>query len=202
MPRRYSMGRRAEQVEQTRDRILEAALALYAEQGVEATSLRQVAGSADVSPGTVLNHFTDADGLATAVVDRILASIDVPTPAIFTGAATRAEKVDRIMDELFTFYERTEHWFHLFGEELTTVPALRQGEQRFWAAVGDLFGEALGPAISDRKVAGAAFGLTSPGTFSALRAAGLTVDEAAELVASAINSVLKTTTTRTGKARQ
>jgi AcrR family transcriptional regulator len=200
MPRRYSMARRAERAEQTRDRILDAALALYSEQGVEATSLRQVAGRAEVSPGTVLNHFSDADGLATAVVDRITASIDVPSPTIFAGAATRAEKVNRLMNELFTFYERTEHWFHLFGEELTTVPALRQGEQRFWAAVGDLFGQALGAAISDRRVAGAAFGLTNPGTFSALRAAGLTVDEAAELVASAINSVLKTTTTRTGRA--
>jgi AcrR family transcriptional regulator len=190
MPRSYSMALRAEQAEQTRDRILDAALDLYSVQGVGATSIRQVAGRAEVSPGTVLNHFTDADALATAVVDRIMATIDIPSPAIFSGARTRTERVDRLVGELFTFYARTEHWFHLFGEELESVPALRQGEQRFWAAMGVLFAQALGPAIADREMAGAAFGLTNPGTFSALVTSGLTVDEASGVVASSVNSVL------------
>ena len=211
MPRRYSMALRAEQAEQTRDRILDAALDLYSVQGVGATSIRQVAGRAEVSPGTVLNHFSDGDGLATGVVDRIMAMIDIPSPAIFEGSATRAERVSRLVSELFAFYARTEEWFHLFSAELADIPALRKGEQRFWAAIGELFAQALGPAIAERRLAGAAFGLTTPGTFTALRSAGLTVEEAADLVASSVISVLdrdmpeptkparKKSTPRTGK---
>jgi len=51
----------------TRERICEAALKGFAESGVEATSIRDVATAADVSPGLVQHHFATKDELRSAV---------------------------------------------------------------------------------------------------------------------------------------
>ena len=63
-----------------------------------------------------------------------------------------------------------------------TVPALREGERRFWDAIGRLYGRTLGPALKDQRVRGAAFGLTSPATLGALRGAGLSLEQASDLI--------------------
>ena len=51
----------------TRERICEAALDGFAENGVEATSIRDVAAVAGVSPGLVQHHFATKDELRDAV---------------------------------------------------------------------------------------------------------------------------------------
>ena len=48
-------------------RIRNAAFALYAAKGFEATSIREVAKAADVTPGLVVHHFGNKDGLRRAV---------------------------------------------------------------------------------------------------------------------------------------
>jgi len=52
-----------------RDSILGAALRLFGEKGIDATSLREVAKSAEVSPALIVHHFGGKDGLV-AVVDE------------------------------------------------------------------------------------------------------------------------------------
>jgi signal transduction histidine kinase len=54
-----------------RARIREAAMALFAARGVEATSLRAVAREADVSPALVVHHFGSKQGLAEAVDEAV-----------------------------------------------------------------------------------------------------------------------------------
>jgi AcrR family transcriptional regulator len=49
--------------------VLEAAARLFAEHGVEAVSLDQVAAAAGVGKGTVFRRFGDKSGLATALLD-------------------------------------------------------------------------------------------------------------------------------------
>jgi AcrR family transcriptional regulator len=57
----------------TRERICEAALRGFAESGVAATSIRDVAASAGVSPGLVQHHFTTKDKLREAVNEYVVA---------------------------------------------------------------------------------------------------------------------------------
>ncbi|WP_433250241.1 TetR/AcrR family transcriptional regulator [Actinomadura nitritigenes] len=52
-------GRRAEYRELTRNAVLDAAAALFTEQGFTATTIDDVAGAARVSKGAVYYHFTD-----------------------------------------------------------------------------------------------------------------------------------------------
>lgn len=57
----------------SRERIRSAALGLFASQGVGATSLREVAREAGVTPGLVGHHFGSKAGLHTAVDDHVVA---------------------------------------------------------------------------------------------------------------------------------
>lgn len=58
---------------ETRERIQHAALRLFAERGVAATSLREVARSVGVAPGLVGHYFGSKDGLQEAVEDSVVA---------------------------------------------------------------------------------------------------------------------------------
>lgn len=59
---------RAEQKEQTRTRILEAALGRFAENGILATSTIEVAAAAGVSHGSVFAHFRTRDELVASAI--------------------------------------------------------------------------------------------------------------------------------------
>ena len=170
-PRRYSMSVRAEQAAQTRERILDAALACYREAGITATSLQAVARRADVSAATVLNHFGSADALARIVVDRLAAALHIPDDRAWQEQGRRA-RVGRLVREMFEFYERSRPWFDIFRAELDVDPALREGEAGYWQAIGELYARVFTEALGDARVRGAVFGLTSPSTFVALRDAG------------------------------
>jgi AcrR family transcriptional regulator len=57
--------------EKTRERILEAALPLFARHGYAGTSTRMVAGAAEVNVATLAYYFEDKEGLYLAVCQRL-----------------------------------------------------------------------------------------------------------------------------------
>lgn len=61
--RSYSSPRREQQAQETRQAILEAAVALFTEQGFQDTSVKQIAERASVSEQTVYNAFGDKVGV-------------------------------------------------------------------------------------------------------------------------------------------
>ncbi len=66
---------RAEKREQTRDRIVAAAVVEFAEQGFAASSTRDIAARAGVTQGLVTYHFASKDELWRAAADRIFAAL-------------------------------------------------------------------------------------------------------------------------------
>ena len=130
MPRSYRLGRRAEQVAATRARIVEAAIALYAERGVSRTTMQEVARRADVAPGTVLNHFPTPDDLATAAAERIVEDLRVPEPALLDGIDDPRDRLGRLTHELATFYERGESWWQIYQREPGPIPGWTAVEAR------------------------------------------------------------------------
>ena len=66
------MSSRGATVGDSRIRIRTAALRLFAERGVAATSLREVARVAGVTPGLVVHHFGGKDGLHEAIDGFVL----------------------------------------------------------------------------------------------------------------------------------
>ena len=91
----------------TRDRLIEAAEAVFAEKGYMGARINDIADHAGVSPASVYVRFKDKDGLFNAVLDRFAEQIaatldhffngdgfdDVPTPtAIFATVLDNANK--------------------------------------------------------------------------------------------------------------
>lgn len=69
-PRPYRSERRREQVEETRERVLDAARTLFEERGWEGTSIAAIAGEARVSEETVYARFTNKRTLLGELVSR------------------------------------------------------------------------------------------------------------------------------------
>lgn len=106
MVRRYSMRGRADTSAETRRRIVRATYELHAERGIAATSVRDIAERADVSPGTVYHHFPDYNDVIVACGEFTFETTRPPTLEIFAGAATPGGRLRVLVDELFAFYRR------------------------------------------------------------------------------------------------
>jgi AcrR family transcriptional regulator len=176
------MGRRSTQVAQTRERIVAAAADLFAQRGARATTMTEVARMADVSTATVTNHFATQDLLIEAVVAHLMALIEVPGEEIFAGATSVAARLKALTEAMFGFFDRTWHWFYLLGEELTEVAAVADADARFKQSVQRLHEMAL-TGSGNPLLPKVAAGLIHPATLSALKSAGMSVDEASAVVA-------------------
>ena len=198
-PRTYALGKRAAQVAQTRERILDAAAVLFREQGIRTTSMQEVARHADVAPATVLNHFPTPELLIEGVLGRVAETLHVPSSRIFQGAYTVEERLRRLVPAMFEFYDRSNQWFAMYQRERNTVQAIRAAEERFWEAIHTLYAEALGPVMMDERMGPAAFGLTNPGTLGALSAAGMSVGQASGLVTDLLLHLLEQQPERGGR---
>lgn len=64
-----------------RDRIVQRALELADEEGLEAVSFRRLAADFGVTPMALYRHVADRDDLLTAMSDLVLAEIEVPEQA-------------------------------------------------------------------------------------------------------------------------
>ncbi len=62
--------RRARRRQQTRERIVDAAVELFIRQGYDATTVDQIAAAADVARGTFFNHFPGKEDVTHAWIDR------------------------------------------------------------------------------------------------------------------------------------
>jgi AcrR family transcriptional regulator len=119
-PRKYDLGKRAEAVEETRRRIIDATFELHSEKGVVATSMQDVAARADVALRTVYHHYPTVDDLVAGCGKKVVALLAPPTPAIFSGVSTFAERMRQLVQELFAMYER--------GSAMIEVARCEQGE--------------------------------------------------------------------------
>lgn len=79
--RTYTMRARAEQVQATRDRILDATIALAFEVPLAACTLPAIADRADVSVQTILRAFSSREGLIEAAIQHSLAVVLAERPA-------------------------------------------------------------------------------------------------------------------------
>lgn len=90
--RGYTMTERAEQVEETRQRIIRVSRVLFQQRWYDDVTLGQIAQAAEVSHQTVLNHFESKEGVfgaALAAVEAEVIELDSRAPAGDIDAAIR-----------------------------------------------------------------------------------------------------------------
>jgi AcrR family transcriptional regulator len=145
-PRKYDMGKRRAAVEETRQRIVEATLALHAEKGIFGTSWQDIAHRADVSVGTVYKHFPSLDELMPACGELMYAIVRPPSmedgPQIFARAGSLEERLGRLISELFDYYERGAPYIETDFQE-RQLPAVAEWEVYMRDTVAALVREAL-----------------------------------------------------------
>ncbi|MET0295580.1 MAG: TetR/AcrR family transcriptional regulator [Phenylobacterium sp.] len=187
--RSYTQDKRAEAAEETRRRIVQATFELHGEQGIAATSMKQIAQRAGVGVGTVYHHFPTYDDAITACGGMVLAIAPPPDRTMFDGLNSARE---RIAAAVRTFYARYRQvpMIETARAEQQVSPAL----QGFFAAEAQgraqLAREAVGPADEGGEVARLAAGLLDIGVCSALARAGLSPEAADRLVADFIGGRL------------
>lgn len=113
--------------------VLEAAARLFAEQGVEAVSMDQVA-AAGVGKGTLFRRFGDKSGLAAALLDareRLLQEAVLSGPPPLGPGAPAGERLAAFLNAYFDYL--LEHLALVRMSETATPGArYRIGAYRFW----------------------------------------------------------------------
>ncbi len=185
-PRTYTLQRRAETAAATRSRILDATIELYHERGIPATTLKAIAERADVSRGTILHHFGSGKGLLGAVLDAVLASLELPDARALEGIDGLDARVRAFVDGMIEFQARSAHWWPIFEAEMQR-PELQQREASYWAILAELQAVTLGPELRDDRAASATLmSMIHPATvgtfFWSFEQAGLNREDARPLL--------------------
>ena len=131
--RRYEKRRRAENEAETRLRITEAAVKLHGSVGPAKTTVSAVADEAGVQRATVYRHFPDEDALFAACSSHWIASNPPPDPSRWASVDGPAERLERALDDLYAYYERTERMLENNTRDVALVPALRPSMDAFLA---------------------------------------------------------------------
>lgn len=188
-PRAYTQNKRAEAARQTRERIVDAAAALYEEQGVNATTLQAIAVRADVSRGTILHHFGGAGGLLDAVAERILVTLELPDETIFAGVPVGSAQLRAYVVAMIQFFRRSTGWWAVFVSEMER-PELKSREAAYYDQMARLQSIALGDLGADREVGIVVGSLIHPGTIGGLiwvmEQAGLAPGEVPDTIADVV----------------
>ena len=86
--------------EESREKILASALALFAEHGYAATSVRMIAGEAGVSQGLLYNYYDGKAALLRAIFERSMGDVWASFE-LAAGGATPAERIERLVRGAF-----------------------------------------------------------------------------------------------------
>jgi AcrR family transcriptional regulator len=98
------MRRRAEQVDQTRQRIVEATVDLHGSMGPAATTIAAIADRAGVTRLTVYRHFPDEAALFGACSAHWLSRQQLPDPGAWSQIGDPAERLRAGLTDLYRFY--------------------------------------------------------------------------------------------------
>jgi AcrR family transcriptional regulator len=126
MTRTYTLKKRAEQQEQTRRRIVEAAIDLHSSVGPALTTLSQVAERAGVQRHTLYAHFPDERSLYMACSGLTLERDPLPDAAAWRAIEDPRERLRVGLDAVYSWYERNAEYHPLTREiaELRFEPSM------------------------------------------------------------------------------
>lgn len=93
--------RRERRKHEVRSRIMEAALQLLEQQGLEATTVDQIAEAADISRGTFFNHFPTKESLLSAIALDELEGLAAQKPAAQKPAAQKPAASTSALDRIY-----------------------------------------------------------------------------------------------------
>jgi AcrR family transcriptional regulator len=122
------MRQRAENVDATRKRIVEAAVKLHGSVGPAAATVQAIAELAGVTRATVYRHFPDDDVLFAACSAHWLAGQRPPDPASWAAVRDPQQRLRVGLADLFRFYRDGEAMLRRVYGDFEQLPASRRRE--------------------------------------------------------------------------
>lgn len=182
-PRRYDMGRRRQDVDTTRRRIVDAAIRLHARQGAAGTRWDEIAAGAGVSRATVYHHFPSLEELIPACAKVAFDLAQVPGPeearAAFAALPTTRERLDFFIRESCRCYAAGADWLRAAWRERDLVPAMGRAVGRFHAALAVLLDAVLQDAALSPERRAVIAALVDFPFWDALTSQGMTAEQVA-----------------------
>ncbi|MBN1238534.1 MAG: TetR/AcrR family transcriptional regulator [Gammaproteobacteria bacterium] len=141
--RKYTLRQRAARQEQTRERIVEAAMKLHEERGPADTTISAIAEQAGVQRLTVYRHFPSEDEIFGACTARYM-GLHPPPDVSRVGQEDAAQHTRAVLLALYGYYRETQGMWTVAYRDLDKVPALEEPMAEFEGYLG---------SVADRLVA-------------------------------------------------
>lgn len=136
--RKYTKTRRAEQQEKTRERIVDATVALHEELGPANTSIKAIAEKAGVQRLTVYRYFPDDVSLFQACTSHWLSFNPPPDFADWELLEKAEEQTYAVLLAFFQYYRATEKMWTGAYRDVEDVAALRDAMKNFEAYIDNV----------------------------------------------------------------
>ena len=120
------MRRRAEQVDQTRRRIVEATVELHGSVGPAATTIAAIAEAAGVTRLTVYRHFPDEAALFGACSAHWISRQQLPDPGAWSQIDDPAARLRAGLADLYRFYRAGAGMLTHIHRDLAALPEVYQ----------------------------------------------------------------------------
>ncbi len=193
MARKYELKRRGERMEDTRRRIVEAAIDLHRTIGPARTSVTAVAERAGVQRQTYYRHFPDERTLFRACTGLYLEQAPLPDPEPWRAVADPFERVHRGVTELYGYYADNEPMLANVIRDAevssTARDALETSVGSTMMAIREVLAEALPAGGSPELIATLDLVLDFNTWRTLVRRGGLAQDAAVELMVSVVRCV-------------
>ena len=124
--RTYELRQRAERQEETRRRIVDAAVELHTTLGPARTTVQAIATKAGVTRPTVYAHFPDARSLLEACSGHVRATIPPPDQDRWRSISDPIERLETVLRELYDYYERLEPLLENVQRDAVVMPVVAE----------------------------------------------------------------------------
>ncbi len=195
MTRTYQLKRRAQQQDETRQRIVEAAVDLHQTVGLARTSITAVAQQAGVERLTVYRHFPDEQALFTACTSHYVAANPLPEPSDWMQIVDPETRLREALTEIYAYYQRTERMqIHLERDvpELPEMQRIMEPFLAYWRQVRDGLAQGWGTQgrLHERLRAVLAHALDFRTWYAFVREQSLSEDEVVALMVQFVRCIV------------
>jgi len=136
-------GRRERKKREVRERISDAARRLFLEHGFDATTVEQIARSADVAQATFFNYFPSKSAVLGEMTGEVFERIEELVNEQLARPASAQDRIRRFADAVATEIEQTRGLARDVVLELMRISAPRDGGFPYVARVRDPFAAML-----------------------------------------------------------
>jgi AcrR family transcriptional regulator len=135
---KYTLKRRAEKMDETRQRIAQAVYELHSEIGPARATVSAIARRAGVQRETVYRHFPDDLSLYRACLQHWSELHPWPDPNPWKRIAAPEQRLRTALVDVYRFYRRVENLFALGTLDLPKLPKLQEADAALFAHFAEI----------------------------------------------------------------